>query len=125
MKKTLACTALAALLALPMASIATDADAASCRNRKVNGTIIGGVGGALLGGAVTSGSTGPVVGGLGGAVLGHEIGRSGCRKRTAYYAPRNSSSRSSYRAETPKPVRKVYYDQYGNVVSSEPVYSRR
>ena len=121
MKKTLACTALAALLALPMVSVATDADAASCRSRKVNGTIIGGVGGALLGGAVTHGSTGPVVGGLGGAVLGHEIGRSGCRKRTAYYAPR----RASHRASAPTPVRKVYYDQYGNVVASEPVYARR
>jgi uncharacterized protein YcfJ len=121
MKKTVVYAALAALIALPMVSAPTDADAASCRNRKVNGTILGGVGGALLGGAVTHGSTGPVVGGVGGAVLGHEIGRSGCRKRTAYYAPR----RSSYRASAPTPVRKVYYDRYGNVVASEPVYARR
>jgi Glycine zipper 2TM domain len=121
MKKIFACTALAALIALPMTAAPTDADAASCRSRKVNGTLIGGVGGALLGGAVTHGSTGPVVGGLGGAVLGHEIGRGGCRKRTAYYAPRRASART----EASTPVRKVYYDQYGNVVSSEPVNVRR
>ena len=120
MKKTLAYTALAALIALPMLASPTDADA-SCRSRKLNGTVIGGVGGALLGGAVTHGSTGPIVGGLGGAVVGHEIGRSGCRSRhTAYYAPRQSSAR----AQASTPVRKVYYDQYGNVVASEPVYAR-
>jgi uncharacterized membrane protein len=121
MKKTFACTALAALLALPMLAAPTDADA-SCRTRKVNGTILGGVGGALLGGAVTHGATGPIVGGIGGAVVGHEIGRGGCSKKTTYYAPRRSSARAQPAAT---PVRKVYYDQYGNVVSSEPVYARR
>ena len=121
MKKNLAYTALAALIALPMLAAPTDADA-SCRSRKLNGTIIGGVGGALLGGAVTHGSTGPIVGGLGGAVVGHEVGRNGCRRSNAYYSPRH---RSSARAQNAAPVRKVYYDQYGNVVGSEPVYARR
>ena len=120
MKKTLAYTALAALIALPMLAAPADADA-SCRSRKVNGTILGGVGGALLGGAVTHGSTGPVVGGIGGAVVGHEIGRNGCNRSRAYYAPR----RSAYRAQAATPVRKVYYDRYGNVVASEPVYARQ
>ena len=120
MKKTLAYTALAALIALPMLAAPSDADA-SCRSRKLNGTVIGGVGGALLGGAVTHGSTGPIVGGLGGAVVGHEIGRNGCNRSRAYYAPR----RSSARAQAATPVRKVYYDRYGNGVSSEPVYARR
>jgi len=119
MRKTLGCMALAGLIALPMTAISTDAGAASCHNRKVNGTIIGGVGGALLGGAVTHGSTGPIVGGLGGAVLGHEVGRSGCRRytRTAYRAPTRARSYQ----EAPRPVRKVYYDQYGNPM---PGYSR-
>ena len=121
MKKTLAYTALAALIALPMLAAPTDADA-SCRSRKLNGTIIGGVGGALLGGAVTHGSTGPIVGGLGGAVVGHEVGRNGCHRSNAYYSPRH---RASARAQNAAPVRKVYYDQYGNVVGSEPVYARR
>lgn len=80
MKRTFACTALEALIALPLLAASTSADA-SCRSRKLNGTIVGGLGGALLGGAVTHGSTGPIVGGLGGAVIGHEIGRNGCGRR--------------------------------------------
>ena len=122
MKKTLACTALAALMALPLLAAPTAADA-SCRSRKLNGTILGGVGGALLGGAVTHGSTGPIVGGLGGAVVGHEIGRSGCGRRTAYQAPQRRSLRASKAPASA--TRTVYYDRYGNVVGSEPVYARR
>ena len=101
MKKTLVLTALAALIALPMLAAPTDADA-SCRSRKVNGTILGGVGGALV---------------------GREIGKSGCNKSRAYYAPRHGNS--SARAQAATPVRKVYYDRYGNVVASEPAYVRR
>lgn len=122
MRKTLTFTALAALMALPMLAAPTDADA-SCRSRKLTGTVIGGVGGALLGGAVTHGSTGPIVGGLGGAVVGHEIGRNGCgRSRARAYnrAPARYSS-----AEPARAVRKVYYDQYGNQISSAPVEYRR
>src|SRR3954467_11982867 len=124
MRKTLGCMALAGLIAFPVMAVSTDASAASCHNRKVNGTLIGGFGGALLGGAVTHGSTGPIVGGLGGAVVGHEVGRGGCRKysRTAY---RHTSSQGRYADERSRPVRKVYYDQYGNVVSSQPVQYRR
>ena len=120
MKKTLVLTALAALIALPMLAAPSEADA-SCRSRKLNGTIIGGVGGALLGGAVTHGSTGPIVGGLGGAVVGHEVGRNGCGRSRAYVAPRH---RTASRAQATS-VRKVYYDRYGNVVASEPAYVRR
>ncbi len=120
MKKTLAITALATLIALPMLAAPSEADA-SCRSRKLNGTIIGGVGGALLGGAVTHGSTGPIIGGLGGAVVGHEVGRNGCGRSRAYVAPRH---RTAARAQATS-VRKVYYDRYGNVVASEPASVRR
>ena len=120
MRKTFAFTALAGLIALPLLAGPTDANA-SCHSRKVNGTILGGVGGALLGGAVTHGSTGPIVGGLGGAVLGHEIGRSGCNRGHTYY--RSSRGRVAA-APASQPVRKVYYDQYGNAVGSAPVYER-
>lgn len=120
MRKTLALTALAALLTLPL--VAGPADA-SCRSRKLNGTLLGGVGGALLGGAVTHGSTGPIVGGLGGAVVGHEIGRNGCgRHARAHYQPRHATR---YANEQPRAVRKVYYDQYGNAISAAPVEYRR
>lgn len=119
MRKTFAITALAALIALPLVAGPTDADA-SCRSRKNTGTVIGGVGGALLGNSISHGGAGAVVGGLGGAVIGHEIARSGCnRSQTSY-----RSSRGRY-ASQPAPARaaqRVYYDEYGNAVSSAPVY---
>ncbi len=124
MRKTLAYTALAALIALPMIAGPTDAEA-SCRSRKVNGTLLGGVGGALLGGAVTHGSTGPIVGGLGGAVIGHEIGRGGCGKQNRTYSQRTRTRYASTPAAPARAVRKVYYDQYGNQVGSPPVEYRR
>lgn len=120
MRKTLILTTLAAVLALPIVVTATDADA-SCRSRKLNGTVIGGVGGALLGGAVTHGAAGPIVGGLGGAVVGHEIGRNGCNGNRRTYATRSSRSTQAARPAPASAVRKVYYDQYGNAVGSAPV----
>lgn len=125
MRKTLALSALAALIALPMIAGPTDADA-SCRSRKLNGTIIGGVGGALLGGAVTHGSTGPIVGGLGGAVVGHEIGRNGCGRKVSHnYSSRQRTHYAQARNAPSQAVRKVYYDQYGNAIGSAPVGDRR
>ena len=118
MQKTFKYLALAAIFTLPMIAGAGDADA-SCRSRKLNGTVIGGVGGALLGGAVTHGSTGPIVGGLGGAVVGHEIGRNGCGRQTQ--ARRSAYRHSASAAQPSRAVRKVYYDQNGNVVGSESV----
>jgi hypothetical protein len=122
MRKTLSYAGLAALIALPLVAGPTDASA-SCHSRKTTGTVLGGVGGALIGNSISHGGGGAVVGGLTGAVVGHEIGRSGCR-RVAYYHPRHSRSAVSYNRYG-HPVRKVYYDQYGNPVGSEPVYARR
>jgi|KBSSwiStaDraftv2_1062776.scaffolds.fasta_scaffold42916_4 uncharacterized protein YcfJ len=118
--RSLSVTAMAALIAAPLALGATAADAASCSTRKVNGTLLGAAGGALLGGAVTHGATGPIVGGLAGGVVGHEIGRSGCTPRRTYYRSSRSSYRSAparYYAPRGEPVRKVvYYDEYGRPV---------
>jgi len=124
MRKIFAVTALAAAMSLPMIVGATDANA-SCQGRKQTGTILGGVGGALLGNSISKGGGGAIVGGLGGAVVGHEIAKSGCHgTNRAYYR----SSRSRYAAaQAPAPAygRKVYYDQYGNaVVSPQPYYNR-
>jgi uncharacterized protein YcfJ len=123
MRKIIAIAALAATISLPLIVGPTDANA-SCQGRKETGTILGGVGGALIGNSVSRGGGGAVIGGLGGAVLGHEIAKSGCRgSRHAYYR----SSRSRYAAAQPAYGRdygrKVYYDQYGNaVVSPSPYY---
>jgi hypothetical protein len=126
MRKTFAMTALAALIAAPLMMAPTEASA-SCQSRKTTGTLLGGLGGALVGNSVSHGGGGAVIGGLGGAVVGHEIGKAGCNRRTVYYRDRGyrsgSSSRARY-ADAPyrEPARKVYYDQYGNPVASEPAY---
>jgi len=123
MRKTISLLALASVFALPLLAGPTDADAATCRTRKLNGTLLGAAGGALLGGAVTHGSTGPIVGGLGGAVVGREIGRNGCTQRRAYrsssYRPAHYRSSGARYAPAREPARKVYYDQYGTPVASE------
>jgi uncharacterized protein YcfJ len=138
MRNTLSITALAALVAFPLAFGATDASA-SCQGRKNTGTVLGGVTGALLGNAVASGggkTGGAIIGGLGGAVIGHQIAQSGCAPaRTAYrttrttnrYASTNRYAPSERYASEQAPVRKIYYDQYGNPIipASAPAYYAR
>jgi uncharacterized protein YcfJ len=130
MRRIFAVTALATALSLPLIVGSTDANA-SCQSRKNTGTIIGGVSGALLGNAVSSGggkTGGTIIGGLGGAVLGHEIAKSGCHgSRHAYYRPSRSRYATAQSPDYGRPDygRKVYYDQYGNaVVSPQPYYNR-
>lgn len=118
MRKTLTYAGLAALMALPMIAGPTDASA-SCQGRKATGTLLGGVGGALIGNSISHGGGGAVVGGLGGAVVGHQIAKSGCSHATHYRTSRVRYDRRGH------PVRRVYYDQYGNPVGSEPAYARR
>ena len=107
-------------MALPAVMAPTDASAASCRSRKATGTVIGGLGGALVGNAISKGGGGLLIGGVGGALVGREIGKSGChRSRTVYYEGGGSRSRgASYQPVQPAPVRQVYYDHMGNPVAS-------
>ena len=122
MRKTIAIAALAAAIALPLIAGPTDASA-TCQGRKNTGTVIGGLGGALLGNSVSKGGGGAVIGGLGGAVLGHEIAKGGCGP-TRHAYNRNTRTRTRYASEQDyAPARKVYYDQYGNaLVSPAPAY---
>ncbi|HEY3695719.1 glycine zipper 2TM domain-containing protein [Phenylobacterium sp.] len=54
----------------------------SCRGSANTGTLVGAVGGGLLGNAVTHGGTGGTLIGAGaGAVAGHQIAKSNCRRR--------------------------------------------
>jgi len=104
-------------IALPATLAPTDADAATCRSRKATGTVIGGLGGALVGNAISKGGGGLLIGGVGGALVGREIGKSGCRTRTAYYSSGSRSASYSAPAQ-PAPVRQVYYDHMGNPVAT-------
>jgi hypothetical protein len=119
--KSVAVVAIASVLALPVALGAGRADAASCHTRKFNGTLLGAAGGAVIGGALTHGATGPIAGGLAGAVVGREIGRSGCHRsygRTSYYHRRTHHYARPARYDGP-PARAsgaVYYDERGEPV---------
>lgn len=128
MNRLIVMTGLAAVMTAPLLFAPATASA-SCQDRRLAGTVIGGVGGALIGNSISHGGGGAVLGGLGGAVIGHHVGGSGCSdyRSTAYY---NNGSRyryrgayrsgyRSYRAQ-PQATRYVYYDQYGNPVSSGP-----
>lgn len=125
MPRTIAVTALAAALSLPLIVGATTANA-SCDARKNTGTLLGGVGGALLGNSVSRGGGGAIVGGLGGAVLGHEIAKSGCShyRPTASHSRRTRHVQDRYAGDRPvEPARKIYYDQYGNaLIAPAPAY---
>ncbi len=89
---------------------------ASCAGRRMTGTVLGGIGGALIGNSISRGGGGALIGGLGGAVVGHEVAGAGCGGyRSRYYGPRYRSD-----AAQPRAVRYVYYDQYGDPVSAAP-----
>jgi uncharacterized protein YcfJ len=118
MRHLILAAGLAALVAIPSA-----ADAASCKSRKTNGTVIGAVAGGLLGNAVAghgSRTGGTLIGaGLGG-VVGHEVAKSGCKTPTyrsarTYRAPARDANyrQASYgcRYET-----RPYYDERGQLV---------
>ena len=111
MTRPIVIAALAAALAMPMLASPTTASA-SCAGRKLTGTVLGGLGGALIGNSISRGGGGAIVGGVGGAVLGHEIARSGCghSRRTAYYGPREREGAPRTEART------IYYDQRGEPV---------
>jgi len=114
MNRSLIAAGFAAALALPLLAAPAIANA-SCSDRKVEGTVLGGVGGALIGGALGHG-TGALIGGLGGAVVGHEVAAGGCRR----YRERSYYRGSPYGPPPPPPARAVYYDQYGAAVPIGP-----
>jgi uncharacterized protein YcfJ len=120
MGKTLRLAAIATAIALPLIVGPTGANA-SCEGRKDTGTLLGGVGGALVGNSISRGGGGAIIGGLGGAVIGHQIAKQGCG------ASRHAYRRSDTRyARTPayRPAPQAYYDQRGNLVSPSNDYRR-
>ncbi len=83
------------------------------------GTIVGGVGGALIGNAVSHNAGGVIIGGLGGAVVGHEIGKSGCggysRSSRGYRYERRARQGYDYAPVSTAPP-SVYYDSRGRQI---------
>jgi len=64
-------------------------------DRKVTGTVVGGVGGALIGNAITHNTTGTVLGGVSGALVGNQVARQKCYDTPAAY--RGHARRHRYR----------------------------
>jgi uncharacterized protein YcfJ len=124
MGKTLTLATLATLIALPLIAGPTAASA-SCEGRKDTGTLLGGVGGALVGNSISRGGGGAIIGGLGGAVIGHQIAKQGCgASRHGYYRRSNTRyGRPAYRSAY-GPAPQAYYDQRGNLVSPSGDYRR-
>lgn len=91
-------------------------------DRRVTGTVLGALGGALVGNAVSH-RNGAVIGGLGGAVVGNQLARTKCDRGYSYNrrrAPAPAAQRdpglyaASYdrcRYET-----RAYYDERGRLV---------
>ena len=89
MRTILAMTALAAVLAAPSLGAAQTHCEQQRQNDKAAGTVLGAIGGALLGSAIAgrgSHTEGAVLGGVGGAVVGNSIAGSGTSCPDGYYA---------------------------------------
>jgi hypothetical protein len=84
MSRTLMIAALAAVVAAPSLAHAESCEGRA-HDRKVTGTVVGGVGGALIGNAITHNTTGAVLGGLSGAVVGNQVARVSCDGHRGYY----------------------------------------
>ncbi len=95
--------------------LSPSAASASCYDRKVTGTVVGGLGGALVGNAISRGGGGAVVGGLGGAVLGNQVGRGSCGHDTRGYRSSGYGYRSHPRYYRGSPDRRYAYDRQSGV----------
>ena len=124
MRKSILIAGLCAALSLPAVTLVPTAASAACSGA-TTGTIVGGVGGALIGNSISHGGGGALLGGLGGAVVGHEIGKSGCHRTTThrYYRTQRSDGyryrdRTTYRygAAGCRTEDRDYYDANGSLV---------
>ena len=118
MNRRIVITSMATALALPFLLSPATASA-SCQGRKTTGTVVGGVGGALIGNSISRGGGGLVLGGLGGAVLGHAVASGTCGgERRGGYSSSNYRHRSRHGARGGgQDQAYAYYDQRGNPVS--------
>ena len=125
MKRPLIVVGAIALMAAPSFASARDHCQQRAHDRKVTGTLLGGVGGAILGGAVGD-TKGAVIGGLGGAVVGNQLARTKCD--TGYRTSRRTSNRQAYREPQYRTARtnvacryesRPFYDERGQLVYSQ------
>ena len=132
MRRILFAAGLTLAVAVSSAAQARSGCEAYAHNRKVTGTVVGALGGGLLGAAVAghgSKGTGALVGAGLGAVVGNQMSRTHCRggyavRRTHYRYARTRSAPTytaypRYAANTAPSchyVSRPYYDQAGRLV---------
>ncbi|WP_304164905.1 glycine zipper 2TM domain-containing protein [Phenylobacterium aquaticum] len=121
MRRILMMAGLAVLIATPSLAQARTYCDQNGHDRRVAGTVLGAVGGALIGNAVSH-RNGALIGGLGGAVVGNQLARTKCynRPQAAY----RSSGRVYARPYNSEYVQagnchiesRAYYDDRGQLV---------
>ena len=109
---------LAIIAGVAVAIAAAPAAEAACQKR-TNGTIIGALGGALLGSTVAGRgdrTEGALIGGAAGGLVGNQVSK--CKRAPPRYARQTSYQRAA--AQPAGPVcryeTRSYYDAYGNLV---------
>lgn len=113
---------IAMIAGLTMAVAAAPAAEAACQKR-TNGTIIGALGGALLGSAVAGRgdrTEGALIGGAAGGVVGNQVSKCNRSSSRSYSSRTRSYRQASYdpapRAPSCRYETKAFYDSYGQVV---------
>jgi uncharacterized protein YcfJ len=110
----------AAAAAAPTLASARTACDQRAHERRVTGTVLGAVGGALIGSAVSH-KNGALIGGLGGAVVGNQLARTKCDTGYSYNRTSNRGTASRNRAyrqasyDQCRMVSRPYYDDRGQV----------
>lgn len=78
-----------AACAVGLLALGTAGASANCETAKTTGTVLGAVGGGVIGNVITHGSViGTLAGGAGGGFIGHRLSGNGCH-RVAYYHHRH------------------------------------
>jgi hypothetical protein len=126
MRRTMMIAGLTAALALPAMAAPTIAEARGycdqrAHDRKVTGTVLGAIGGALVGNAVSH-RNGAVIGGLGGAVVGNQLARTKCdrgysyNRRRAPARPQREAAVSPAAYDRCRYETRSFYDERGRLV---------
>lgn len=111
---------IAMIAGLAIAVLAAPAAEAACQKR-TNGTVIGALGGALLGSTVAGRgdrTEGALIGGAAGGLVGNQVSK--CKRTYTRSASRTRSYQSAaydrQRAPSCRYENRPYYDSYGDVV---------
>lgn len=111
---------IAMIAGLAMAVVAAPAAEAACQKR-TNGTVIGALGGALLGSSVAGRgdrTEGALIGGAAGGLVGNQVSKCKRSNTRTYTRARSYDRPASYaqRGPTCRMENRAYYDAYGDVV---------